>query len=119
MVNRPLTKLRHVLMPHTTAIRLKMLTTYHVTKRNGGSGASKIPQLHTGGPHKRRVWLFVRNVRNVWNIRNINMETGVLLITNSNSQRKTHQIVQIRHLAPLIRQYTTTEVGLHLLRPLT
>ena len=34
-------------------------------------------------------------------------------ITYSNSQRKTHQI------APQKRQYTTTEVGLHLFRPLT
>ena len=29
-------------------------------------------------------------------------------------QRKTHQIAQIRHLEPQKRQYTTTEVGLHL-----
>jgi len=31
-----------------------------------------------------------------------------------NSQRKIHQISQIRHLEPQKRQYTTTEVGLHL-----
>ena len=31
---------------------------------------------------------------------------------NGNSQRKTHQIAQIRHLEPQKRQYTTTEVGL-------
>ena len=37
----------------------------------------------------------------------------------SNSQRKTHQIAQIRHLEPQKRQYTTTEVGLHLFRPLS
>ena len=37
----------------------------------------------------------------------------------SNSQRKTHQIAQIRRLEPQKRQYTTTEVGLHLFRPLT
>ena len=34
--------------------------------------------------------------------------------TYSNSQCKTHQIAQIRHLEPQKRQYTTTEVGLHL-----
>ena len=36
-----------------------------------------------------------------------------------NSRRKTHQIAQIRHLEPQKRQYTTTEVGLHLFRTLT
>ena len=34
------------------------------------------------------------------------------LITYSNSQHKTHQIAQIRHLEPQKRQYKTTEVGL-------
>jgi len=29
-------------------------------------------------------------------------------------ERKTHQIAQIRHLEPQKRQYTTTEVGVHL-----
>ena len=46
-------------------------------------------------------------------------KTGLLLIMYSNSQSKTHQIAQIRHLEPQKRQYTTTEVGLHLFRPLT
>ena len=31
-----------------------------------------------------------------------------------NSQRKTLQIAQIRHVEPQKRQYTTIEVGLHL-----
>ena len=35
-------------------------------------------------------------------------------IRYSNGQRKTHQIAQIRHVEPQKRQYTTTEVGLHL-----
>ena len=34
--------------------------------------------------------------------------------THSNSQRKTHQIAQIRHLEPQKRQYKATEVLLHL-----
>ena len=36
------------------------------------------------------------------------------LITYSNSQRKNHQIAQIRHSEPQKRQYTATEVLLHL-----
>ena len=39
--------------------------------------------------------------------------------TYCNSRRKTHQIAQIRHLEPRKRQYTTTEVGLHLFSALT
>ena len=35
---------------------------------------------------------------------------SLLLITYSNSQRKTHQIAQIRHSEPQKRQYTATEV---------
>ena len=35
------------------------------------------------------------------------------------SQRKTHQIAQIRHLEPQKRQYTATEVRLHLFWALT
>ena len=35
-------------------------------------------------------------------------------ITYGNSQRKTHQIAQIRLLESQKRQYTTTEEGLHL-----
>ena len=37
-----------------------------------------------------------------------------VLITYSNSQRKTHKIAQIRHVEPQKRQHTTIEVGLHL-----
>ena len=37
-----------------------------------------------------------------------------LLKTYSTSQRKTHQIAQIRHSEPQKRQYTATEVLLHL-----
>ena len=40
-------------------------------------------------------------------------------IRYSNGQRKTHQIVQIRHVEPQKRQYTTIEVGLHLFWALT
>ena len=35
-------------------------------------------------------------------------------ISYSNSQHKTHQIAQTRHVEPQKRQYTTSEVGLHL-----
>ena len=41
----------------------------------------------------------------------IRYKKGLLLITYSNSQPKTHQIAQIRHLEPQKQQYTTTEVG--------
>ena len=37
----------------------------------------------------------------------------------SNSQRKTQQIAQIRHLETQKRQHTTVEVGLHLFCALT
>ena len=40
--------------------------------------------------------------------------TLFMAIRYSNSQRKTHQIAQIRHVEPQKRQYTTTEAGLHL-----
>ena len=43
----------------------------------------------------------------------------LLLITYSNSQRKTHQIAQIRHSELQKRQYTATEVLLHLFWALT
>ena len=43
-----------------------------------------------------------------------NLSDLVGFATHSNSQRKTHQIAQIRHVEPQKRQYTTTEVGLHL-----
>ena len=48
---------------------------------------------------------------------NLNDLVGFALtvaITYSNSQRKTHQMAEIRHVEPQKRQYTTTEVGLHL-----
>ena len=37
----------------------------------------------------------------------------------SNGQPKTHQIAQVCHVEPQKRQYTTTEVGLHLFWALT
>ena len=43
----------------------------------------------------------------------------LLLITYSNSQRKTHKIAQIRHVEPQKRQHTIIEVGLHLFWALT
>ena len=42
----------------------------------------------------------------------------VTTYSNIHVQRKTHQIAQIRHLEPQKRQHTSTEVGLHLFRPL-
>ena len=44
---------------------------------------------------------------------------SLLLITYSNTQRKTHQIAQIRHVEPKKRQHTTIEVGLHLFWAIT
>ena len=60
----------------------------------------------TGGPHKRRVWLFVRNIMKCMekNIEESYVIRSLLLITYSNSQRKTHQIAQIRPLEPQKRQ---------------
>ena len=46
------------------------------------------------------------------------MLTVTIRYTYSNSQRKTHKIAQIRHVEPQKRQYTTTEVGLHLFQAL-
>ena len=43
----------------------------------------------------------------------------LLLITYGNSQRKTHQIAQIHYSEPQKRQYTATEVLLHLVWVLT
>ena len=43
----------------------------------------------------------------------------LLLITYSNSQRKTHKIAQIRHVEPQKRQHRTIELGSHLFWALT
>jgi len=50
-----------------------------------------------------------------WSSRKGAFHPCLLLITCSNSQRKTHQIAQIRHFKPQKWQYTTTEVDLFIL----
>ena len=64
---------------------------------------SKYKEMY-GGILKSRfcAWLYMANL------------SDLVGFAYSNSQRKTHQIPQIRHSEPQKRQYTATEVLLHL-----
>ena len=50
---------------------------------------------------------------------NVNLPQLLCIVVSVALDGKTHQIAQIRHLEPQKRQYTTTEVGLHLFWALT
>ena len=92
----------------------------------------------TGRQHKRRVWVFVRNIVNLYRgMSKLKLKINVTLpqllciavsvalngefgrlggfCVDCYYLRKTEEIAhQIRHLGPQKRQYTTTEIGLHL-----
>ena len=73
------------------------------------------PYVSTGGPQAASLLVCLKYKEMYGRIlvlyRKLISRNGLLLITYSNSQRKTHKIAQIRHVEPQKRQHTTIEVG--------